>query len=87
MGLAGKCVPAHVCLAFHVPTSPFLPEPTNVELRVDGVSDICTKGGDINFLFTGFSVNGKVWLWAASCLTRCSVSSPLSLIEGRRLCP
>lgn len=37
------------------------PEPTNVELYVDGVSDICTKGGDINFVFTGFSVNGKVW--------------------------
>lgn len=36
-------------------------EPTNVELYVDGVSDICTKGGDINFVFTGFSVNGKVW--------------------------
>lgn len=29
---------------------------------MDGVSDICTKGGDINFVFTGFSVNGKVWL-------------------------
>ncbi|CAO2632966.1 Nodal modulator 1 [Lemmus lemmus] len=35
-------------------------EPTSVELHVDGVSDICTKGGDINFVFTGFSVNGKV---------------------------
>ncbi|XP_054992376.1 BOS complex subunit NOMO1 [Sorex araneus] len=35
-------------------------EPTSVELYVDGVSDICTKGGDINFVFTGFSVNGKV---------------------------
>ncbi|OWK11247.1 hypothetical protein Celaphus_00006955, partial [Cervus elaphus hippelaphus] len=33
-------------------------EPTTVELYVDGVSDICTKGGDINFVFTGFSVNG-----------------------------
>ncbi|XP_036042934.1 nodal modulator 1 isoform X2 [Onychomys torridus] len=35
-------------------------EPTSVELHVDGVSDICTKGGDVNFVFTGFSVNGKV---------------------------
>uniref|UniRef100_A0AAA9TTD1 Prealbumin-like fold domain-containing protein n=1 Tax=Bos taurus TaxID=9913 RepID=A0AAA9TTD1_BOVIN len=35
-------------------------EPTTVELYVDGVSDICTKGGDINFVFTGFSVSGKV---------------------------
>lgn len=29
---------------------------------MDGVNDICTKGGDINFVFTGFSVNGKVRL-------------------------
>uniref|UniRef100_A0A8C4M0R3 Prealbumin-like fold domain-containing protein n=1 Tax=Equus asinus TaxID=9793 RepID=A0A8C4M0R3_EQUAS len=35
-------------------------EPTTVELHVDGISDICTKGGDVNFVFTGFSVNGKV---------------------------
>uniref|UniRef100_A0A8C0R6K3 Nodal modulator 1-like n=1 Tax=Canis lupus dingo TaxID=286419 RepID=A0A8C0R6K3_CANLU len=36
--------------------------PNNVVsvLYVDGVSDICTKGGDIDFVFTGFSVNGKV---------------------------
>ncbi|KAL7979165.1 hypothetical protein Chor_015189 [Crotalus horridus] len=35
-------------------------EPTSVDIHVDGVNDICTKGGDINFVFTGFSVNGKV---------------------------
>nr|XP_020828069.1 nodal modulator 2 isoform X4 [Phascolarctos cinereus] len=35
-------------------------EPTTVDLHVDGINDICTKGGDINFVFTGFSVNGKV---------------------------
>ncbi|XP_030066871.1 nodal modulator 1 [Microcaecilia unicolor] len=35
-------------------------EPTSVDLHVDGVNDVCTKGGDINFMFTGFSVNGKV---------------------------
>jgi len=38
------------------------PEPTSVDIHVDGVNDICTKGGDINFVFTGFSVNGKVRL-------------------------
>lgn len=31
-----------------------------MDIHVDGVNDICTKGGDINFVFTGFSVNGKV---------------------------
>ncbi|XP_044289374.1 nodal modulator 1-like isoform X2 [Varanus komodoensis] len=35
-------------------------EPTSVDLHVDGINDICTKGGDINFVFTGFSVSGKV---------------------------
>lgn len=38
------------------------PEPTSVDIHVDGINDICTKGGDINFVFTGFSVNGKVSL-------------------------
>uniref|UniRef100_A0A4W6C5R6 NODAL modulator 1 n=1 Tax=Lates calcarifer TaxID=8187 RepID=A0A4W6C5R6_LATCA len=35
-------------------------EPTSVDLHVDGVSDICTKEEDINFVFTGFSVSGMV---------------------------
>ncbi|RXM33768.1 Nodal modulator 1 [Acipenser ruthenus] len=35
-------------------------EPTSVDLHVDGVTDICTKGEDINFVFTGFSVSGTV---------------------------
>ncbi|MGH0131955.1 UNVERIFIED_CONTAM: hypothetical protein FKN15_008615 [Acipenser sinensis] len=33
-------------------------DPTSVDLHVDGVTDICTKGEDINFVFTGFSVSG-----------------------------
>ncbi|XP_028256161.1 LOW QUALITY PROTEIN: nodal modulator 1-like [Parambassis ranga] len=35
-------------------------EPTSVDLHVDGVTDICTKEEDINFVFTGFSVSGAV---------------------------
>lgn len=35
-------------------------EPTSVDLHVDGVTDICTKEEDINFVFTGFSVAGTV---------------------------
>ncbi|XP_041958584.1 LOW QUALITY PROTEIN: nodal modulator 1 [Alosa sapidissima] len=35
-------------------------EPTSVDLHVDGVTDICTKEQDINFIFTGFSVSGTV---------------------------
>lgn len=49
------------CSCLVLPSHLHPSEPTNVELYVDGVNDICTKGGDINFVFTGFSVNGKVW--------------------------
>ncbi|BFZ14363.1 hypothetical protein BsWGS_17402 [Bradybaena similaris] len=35
-------------------------EPVSVELKVDGENDPCSKGEDINFKFTGFSVNGVV---------------------------
>ena len=36
------------------------PEPESVELHVDGEKDKCSLGEDINFVFTGFSLNGKV---------------------------
>ncbi|CAL1545393.1 unnamed protein product [Lymnaea stagnalis] len=35
-------------------------EPVSVELNVDGENDPCSKGEDINFKFTGFSVTGMV---------------------------
>ncbi|CAH1796880.1 unnamed protein product [Owenia fusiformis] len=35
-------------------------EPSSVDLHVDGTTDKCSKGEDINFVFTGFAVNGKV---------------------------
>ncbi|XP_033099080.1 nodal modulator 1-like [Anneissia japonica] len=35
-------------------------EPTSVELNIDGKSDVCSKGEDINFQFMGFAVEGKV---------------------------
>lgn len=65
----------------------FPSEPTNVELHVDGVGDICTKGGDINFVFTGFSVNGKVRLCALLSTLLCLVPSPLGRTERRLLRP
>ncbi|XP_053372624.1 nodal modulator 2-like [Mercenaria mercenaria] len=35
-------------------------EPESVELHVDGEKDKCSLGEDINFVFTGFSLVGKV---------------------------
>ncbi|XP_048249948.1 nodal modulator 1-like [Haliotis rufescens] len=35
-------------------------EPESVELQVDGATDKCSLGEDINFKFTGFSITGKV---------------------------
>jgi hypothetical protein len=34
--------------------------PTKVDLVVDGVSDLCSQGKDINFNFKGFGITGKV---------------------------
>nr|KAG5688657.1 hypothetical protein BaRGS_017511 [Batillaria attramentaria] len=34
-------------------------EPTSIDLHVDGTTDKCSLGEDINFKFTGFSVTGK----------------------------
>ena len=35
-------------------------EPESVDLLIDGVNDLCSRGEDINFQFTGFGVVGKV---------------------------
>ncbi|KAK4872067.1 hypothetical protein RN001_016191 [Aquatica leii] len=34
--------------------------PTEVSLNVDGVNDLCSLGKDINFVFEGFGITGKV---------------------------
>eukprot|EP00069_Balaena_mysticetus_P007078 bmy_05440T0 len=52
-------------------------EPTTVELYVDGVSDICTKGGDVNFVFTGFSVNGKASTTVRVTTSNANAAGPL----------
>ncbi|XP_015215763.2 BOS complex subunit NOMO1 [Lepisosteus oculatus] len=52
-------------------------EPNSVELHVDGVTDICTKGEDINFVFTGFSVSGMV-------LSKGQQSGPAAVQVGLR---
>lgn len=35
-------------------------EPTEVKLNVDGSTDICSQGKDINFIFKGFGITGRV---------------------------
>ncbi|KAL3886602.1 hypothetical protein ACJMK2_026586 [Sinanodonta woodiana] len=35
-------------------------EPESIEVHIDGTTDKCSLGEDINFVFTGFSVYGKV---------------------------
>jgi hypothetical protein len=35
-------------------------EPTEVALNVDGVTDDCSQGNDINFIFKGFGITGRV---------------------------
>ena len=38
----------------------FCADPSSVELNIDGSTDKCSKGEDINFIFTGFTLSGKV---------------------------
>jgi len=45
-------------------------EPKEVILNVDGVTDYCSKGKDINFVFKGFAITGKV-----STVTSCLYSN------------
>ena len=45
---------------------PWMVGPTEISLNIDGKSDPCVKGQDINFKFTGFSVSGLVSLCALS---------------------
>lgn len=52
------------------------PEPTSVDLHVDGVSDICTMEEDINFVFTGFSVSGTVRFVLHGCVCACRPLAP-----------
>ena len=35
-------------------------DPGSVELNIDGSTDKCSKGEDINFIFAGFTLSGKV---------------------------
>lgn len=34
--------------------------PNKIDISVDGKSDLCSKGKDINFVFKGFGIAGKV---------------------------
>ncbi|XP_063218768.1 BOS complex subunit NOMO3 [Bacillus rossius redtenbacheri] len=42
------------------PPSGWLFEPKEVVLNVDGITDPCSQGKDINFVFKGFAILGKV---------------------------
>ncbi|XP_023031722.1 nodal modulator 3 [Drosophila willistoni] len=37
-------------------------EPEHVELNFDGKNDVCSQGKDVNFVFKGFGITGKVAL-------------------------
>uniref|UniRef100_A0A182MWU7 SD-repeat containing protein B domain-containing protein n=1 Tax=Anopheles culicifacies TaxID=139723 RepID=A0A182MWU7_9DIPT len=35
-------------------------EPDQVEIKFDGQTDLCSRGNDVNFLFKGFGITGRV---------------------------
>jgi hypothetical protein len=46
-------------------------EPKEVILNVDGVTDYCSQGKDINFVFKGFAITGKVSTVTSSLHSNC----------------
>jgi hypothetical protein len=46
-------------------------EPKEVILNVDGVTDSCSQGKDINFMFKGFAITGKVSTVTSSFRSNC----------------
>lgn len=53
----------------------FVADPNSVELNIDGTTDKCSKGEDINFIFTGFTLSGKVGFKAYhTCNNRLTLS-------------
>jgi len=47
-------------------------DPNSVELNIDGTTDKCSKGEDINFIFTGFTLSGKVGFKAYFIIHTCT---------------
>ncbi|XP_058459551.1 BOS complex subunit NOMO3 [Malaya genurostris] len=41
-------------------------EPEEVAIKFDGTTDICSQGKDVNFLFKGFGITGKVEMYRQS---------------------
>lgn len=41
-------------------------EPEQVEIKFDGTNDICSLGKDVNFIFKGFGITGKVEIYQHS---------------------
>jgi hypothetical protein len=46
-------------------------EPKEVILNVDGTTDYCSQGKDINFVFKGFAITGKVSTVFSSLHSNC----------------
>ncbi|CAD7014627.1 nodal modulator 3 [Ceratitis capitata] len=58
-------------------------EPEQVELNFDGKTDICSQGKDVNFVFKGFGITGKVGLVGQSGGGAFGVSIFLNSEDGR----
>ena len=61
--------------------------PSEVRLSVDGSTDDCSRGEDIVFSFTGFSVTGQVRDREKEMYRICLIRSPgFYSLTGKKLC-
>lgn len=68
----------HTCTYVHVHLLHALLDPTEVSLMVDGTTDQCSRGEDIDFELVGFSVFGQVCRSEPAVVCTCVYIKPCS---------
>uniref|UniRef100_A0A8W7P3V5 SD-repeat containing protein B domain-containing protein n=1 Tax=Anopheles coluzzii TaxID=1518534 RepID=A0A8W7P3V5_ANOCL len=60
-------------------------EPEQVEIKFDGQTDVCSQGKDVNFLFKGFGITGRVEFQGAAEAGARNVRVELVAEDGSRI--
>ncbi|XP_058066373.1 BOS complex subunit NOMO1 [Anopheles bellator] len=60
-------------------------EPEQVSIKFDGQSDVCSQGSDVNFLFTGFGITGKIEFYAMPDAGARGVNVDLVTEDGKKI--
>lgn len=60
-------------------------EPEQVAIKFDGQTDLCSQGRDVNFLFKGFGITGRVEFYGASDTGARGVKVELVAEDGNKI--